>query len=69
MEVEREAEAGFLHQFVSKFSASCRDAEREQSDAPTIEAGVLLVRVAGEVLLYGSTHLAQVKILVAHAFR
>lgn len=72
MEVEGEAEAdSFLHQFLSRFSAACRqDAESRQqqeqqqpnhaADAGVINTGVLLVRIAGEVLLYGSTHLAQV---------
>lgn len=73
MEVE-EAEAGkFLHEFVSRFSAACRrDAESRQqeeqhhtADAPEVNAGVLLVRIAGEILLYGSTHLAQVRVSCA----
>lgn len=71
MEVEGEAEAGsFLHQFLSHFSAACRqDAESKQqehrhhaADAPVVNTGVLLVRIAGDILLYGSTHLAQVRV-------
>lgn len=70
MEVEGEAEAhGFLHQFLSRFSAACRqDAESRQQEQQlhatevlAVNPGVLLVRIAGEILLYGSTHLAQVK--------
>lgn len=77
MEVERGAEAGnFLHEFLSRFSASCRDdaeSQRQQQQqhqqphqqhqatgAPPAQAGILLVRIAGEVLLYCSAHLAQV---------
>lgn len=79
MEVESEAEAdSFLHQFLSRFSAACRqDAEsntqQEQqhraAEAPVVNAGVLLVRIAGEILLYGSTHLAQVRISRAEVLK
>ena len=76
MEVDGEAEAdSFLRQFLSRFSAACRqDAESTRpqqelqqrphraADAPVVNTGVLLVRIAGEILLYGSTHLAQVRV-------
>ncbi|CAM9348105.1 unnamed protein product [Scytosiphon promiscuus] len=69
MEVDREAEGlNFLRNFLSRFSASCREdagslqqqpLQNEPAEAPSVEARILLVRIAGEVLFHCSTHLAQ----------
>ena len=58
---------GFLHEFLSRFAATCREdaarpsaADASQPADGARDARLLLVRVAGEVLFHCSSNLAQV---------
>lgn len=64
--------SGFLHDFLSRFSATCREdaagpsattgvSAASQPAIAASEAKLLLVRVAGEVLFHCSSNLAEVR--------